>query len=273
MRALRILASVLFVYTCSLPAQADLILTAPPREDASKGDEMYGPIAEFLSKQLGQKVVYERPESWEQYAIDMRKDKYDIVFDGPHFGAWRIKHLQHTPLVKLPGELVFKVIARKDDPKAKKLRNLVSQKTCGIKSPNLSMLTYLSQFQNASHLPPVVEISGDMPEVYKAFKEGQCNAAVVRDNFYENGISPEDKKNLNILYTSTPLPNQTVTVSKRVDATMRKKIEQGLLASTGNQSSLVLLKRYSKTNPTFVMAEPAGYDGAEKYLEGIVWGW
>lgn len=64
---------------------AELILTAPPREKASVGETLYGPLAQHLSSLLGEPVVYKHPNNWLEYQRDVRKDVYDIVFDGPHF--------------------------------------------------------------------------------------------------------------------------------------------------------------------------------------------
>ena len=67
-------------------------MTSPPRESAARGEELYGPLAQLLTVQLGQSVVYERARDWIEYSTRMKQDKYDIVFDGPHFAAWRMKH-------------------------------------------------------------------------------------------------------------------------------------------------------------------------------------
>lgn len=269
-------AKILFTAVCvlsSLPAYADLILTAPPRESAEQGEAFYGPIAKYLTEQIGEKVVYRHPDTWEHYGADMRNDKYDIVFDGPHFAAWRMKHLQHTPLVKLPGDLSFVVVTRADRKDIKKLRHMQSKKTCGIASPNLSMLTYLSQFAHASALPPVFEVKGGMPEVYQAFKEGKCDAAVLRDGFYNNKLKAKDKAALKVLYTSNPLPNQTVTVSKRVSKQAQAVITKNLMTTQGAKSAQKLLERFSKKKPNFATASAGQYAGAESLLEGVVWGW
>ena len=84
--------SIFFCVLYSLPVSADLILTSPPRESAARGEELYGPLAQLLTVQLGQSVVYERARDWIEYSTRMKQDKYDIVFDGPHFAAWRMKH-------------------------------------------------------------------------------------------------------------------------------------------------------------------------------------
>jgi len=66
-------------------AQAELVLSAPPRESFKAGNKLYGPLAEHLTKLLGQKVTYKHPENWLHYQRELRNDVYDIVFDGPHF--------------------------------------------------------------------------------------------------------------------------------------------------------------------------------------------
>ena len=71
----------------------NLILSAPPRETAEAGMKIYGPIAQHLSKLLGVIVTYKHPGNWMTYQHEMRDDKYDIIFDGPHFISWREKHL------------------------------------------------------------------------------------------------------------------------------------------------------------------------------------
>ncbi len=265
--------TVLLAALASFPVFADLVLTAPPRESAEEGMAIYGPIAKYLSEQLGQNVVYKHPVDWSTYAVDMRNDSFDIVFDGPHFAAWRMKHLQHTPLITIPGDLGFVVVVNADDNKIKQLRNLKTKKTCGMASPNLSMLTYLSQFHDDSLLPPVVEVKGGIPEVYKAFLGGQCSAAILRNHFYESKISDQDKKKLRVIFTSKPLPNQTITVSRRLQGKSQEIVRTSLLSVTGRQSAMKLLERFSKSKPTFAQAEVERYAGAENLLEGIVWGW
>ncbi len=114
------------VITCStlVTAYADeFIFTAPPREKATDGDAMYGPIADFLTKKTSHSFVYKHPGNWLSYMKGMREGDYDLAFDGPHFVSWRVAALQHTPLVRLPGKLVFVVISRKDNAKIAKLQD------------------------------------------------------------------------------------------------------------------------------------------------------
>ena len=97
------------------------VFSAPPRESAQAAAEIYGPIAKYLSAATGKKVVYRQPSNWIAYQAEMRKGEYDLVFDGPHFNAWRAANLQHNILVKAPGEHSFVVVVKKDNDKIREL--------------------------------------------------------------------------------------------------------------------------------------------------------
>lgn len=250
--------------------QAELIFTAPPRETPEKGQKMYMPIAKYLSKATGEKVVYRYPGSWEQYSKDMRKDTYDIVFDGPHFAAWRVKHLGHQAAVKLPGNLVFVVVTHKKYDKIKKLRHLKSRKVCGLPSPNLGTVSYLSNFMMATVPPQVVEVKGGFKGVFKAFREGKCEAAILRDTVFKK-MPAAKKSDLKIVYTSNSLPNQVFTVSKRVK--VKAALVRAMSEKAGGEAGGLLLARFSKNSKKFLPGETAEYKGHESFLEGVVWGW
>jgi ABC-type phosphate/phosphonate transport system substrate-binding protein len=103
------------------------VFSAPPRESAQAAAEIYGPIAEYLSAVTGKKVVYRQPANWIAYQTEMRKGDYDLVFDGPHFNAWRAANLQHNILVKAPGEHSFVVVVKKDNDKVRELKQLTTR--------------------------------------------------------------------------------------------------------------------------------------------------
>src|SRR5690349_1500151 len=44
--------------------QETIVFTAPPRESADEAQEIYQPIAEYLSRVIGKKVVYKNVGTW-----------------------------------------------------------------------------------------------------------------------------------------------------------------------------------------------------------------
>lgn len=255
----------------SMPATAALLLTSPPREKPEEAKEMYGKLAEFLSAQIGEPVVYERAQGWIDYVNKMRAGTYDIVFDGPHFAAWRIKHLNHTPVAKLPGSLTFVVVGKASDTKLNKLSDLITGGWCGLPSPNLATMAVMSQFTNPVNQPDFVEIA-ETTNIIPALKSGRCRAAGLQDKFYKK-TSEEDKKDLKVIYTSPTFPDQTITVSTRVPVQAREKIIAALTAETGVPAAKAMFDKFAKNSTHFVRAPLPEYEGLEGLLEGVIWGW
>jgi ABC-type phosphate/phosphonate transport system substrate-binding protein len=252
-------------------AAADLILTAPPRETVQRGKEMYDPIAKKLTEALGQKVVYKHPKSWADYATKMRDGYYDIVFDGPHFVAWRQKNLKHIPVVSLPGSLEFYVVTNKNNDQINNKRDLIGRKICGMPSPHLATDLVFDIFKNPVIQPVIYEVRGGQRKSYKAFKEGKCQATIFRTTLYKR-LPDKIRNTLKIVAKTRALPNQTISVSQRLhDQT--KVIADTLLSKDGKMVADKLLSRFSKRKKKFIRADPKKFVGAADILEGVVWGW
>jgi ABC-type phosphate/phosphonate transport system substrate-binding protein len=250
---------------------ADIIFTAPPRENQQKAEEIYGPIAEQLSEILGEHVVYKKPTGWFDYSNRMRAGEYDIVFDGPHFAAWRVKHLKHIPVASLPGRLRFVVIVNKGDEGIKSVRDLAGVKVCSMLSPFLGTNLIYDMIDNPVLQPIIHEVGGGMKGVYQAFKRGECRAALLRDVMF-NKLPKDQRSATRVLQATTALPNQTITVSQRLQKNAQQ-IADFMLSQEGVIAADGLLKQYSGKEKHFEPATAAQYDGVERLLEGVVWGW
>jgi ABC-type phosphate/phosphonate transport system substrate-binding protein len=251
---------------------ADIIFSAPPRESEQQGNKIYGPIAQQLSKVTGKKVIYQHAGNWTEYSQNMRQDKYDIIFDGPHFAAWRIKHFQHTPVAKLAGTLGFVIIAKDTDKDVKHLRDLIGKSLCGMASPNLGTMVAFSIFNNPVIQPEIRVIKGSGKDVLNAFVNNECHYAVLLDRFYNN-LPAEKKLHIKVIATSNQMPNQTFTVSKHLSHYDAEKIANYLTTADGARAGENLLKIYSQKTPNFEKADIHDYEGLEGLLEGVVFGW
>jgi len=255
----------------SLPTQADIVFTAPPRENPDTAKELYQPIVEKLSSILGESVIYESPRGWAEYAKNMRDGRYDIVFDGPHFAAWRVKNLNHVPVAALPGSLDFYIIAGSNDDFVENTRSLVGQQICAMPSPHLSTDLIYDLFPNPVLLPVIYEVKGGIMQGYKAFKEGKCRATIIRAEQFHR-LPESEQKSLKIVTKTRSLPNQTVTVSQRLQ-TNAAQIAGFFTSQDGSLTADKLLSRFSKNNKKFQETHSDKYAGAEDILEGVVWGW
>ena len=252
-----------------------LVLTSPPRESAEKGMKMYGPIAEHLSQTLGVKVTYVYPGNWLNYQREMRNDKYDIIFDGPHFIAWRVAHLGHDALIKLPGRLQFMLVYDKANVSYEHPDDLIGKRICGISPPNLSTLSILDYYRNPVRQPMIKGIKGGMGKVHKTLtdKKAGCDAAVLRTAFYKKKLPKAQQDNLNTLYLSKAMPNQGISVSKRVSQSIKDKIRNELTIGKGVPSTLAVLKRFGGKAKSFIPVKVNEYNGYNMLLEGVIFGW
>lgn len=262
----------IFLFQFSFHVNAELILSAPPRELPDAGAELYGPLASHLTKLLGEKVTYRHPSNWLEYQRDLRHGVYDIVFDGPHFVSWRLEHLQHDVLVKLPGFLEFVIVTYEDDEAIKKIGNLVGKKVCGIPPPNLATLTVIEQFKNPVRQPVIWGVPGGYKNVYKSLKEKQCRAAVFRSGFYDKKLTDAQRKGFKVLFRSKPLPNQAISAGPKLDPVKKKKIIRSLTIGEGKSATQSISKRFAG-NKAFIAANNKEYFTHNQLLEGIVFGW
>lgn len=254
-------------------AESDpLVFTAPPRETPEAGAALYGPLAEHLGELLSRPVVYRHPGNWLNYARDIRAGAFDVVFDGPHFASWRMVHLDHRVLAKLPGNLIFHVVVPVDS-EIGKLDDLIGKDFCGIAPPNLGTMTAISMFPNPVRQPVIRSVSGGFGKVYDAVVRGDCAAGVLRTQYYDKKLNEEQRSGLRILATSKPLPGQAVSAGPRLSAAEQVKIAESLVSGAGVQASQPILGRFGGKATAMIPASAEEFEGVNLLLEGVVFGW
>lgn len=264
------LAAVSLALTIAAEAvAAEYVFAVPPRESEQKARETYQPIADFLGKVTGAKFTLRYTDNWLTYQSDMRKDVYDFVFDGPQFIGWRMAKLQHAPIAKLQGNLVFVVIARSDNTKVKELKDLAGRSVCGFAPPNLATLTMYVPFTNPSRQPMVREVRQSFKEAYEKVVSKECEGGVLQVAIYDKLNDGPTKDTTQILYKSKPVPNQGFSAGPRIPADMQMKITEALLSPEGQLATAKLRGEFG--NKDIMPATPGEYDGLGKLLKDA-WG-
>lgn len=256
----------LLALSMALPAHADLILSSPPRDSREKEEEVFAPVAELLTKTIGQKVTFRYGENYVIYQNQMLKGVYDIVFDGPQFVGWRIAKLNHVPVAKFPGNLSFVLIAQKDNDKVKEPKDLAGRTICAFPPPNLATVSILSLYDNPVRQPKIVEIQ-NFPLAYKNVVSGRCSAGVLQAKLY--GELDKEAKAAKVIYTSPQYPNQAFTVGPRVPAAAVEKVTKALLSPEGQAATEKLRDAFKA--PTLVPATADEFKGLGKLLKDV-WG-
>lgn len=252
---------------------ADLILSAPPRESAEAGAKLYEPLAKDLSELLGETVVYQHPRNWHNYQKRLQNDEFDIVFDGPHFAAWRMESLKAKPLVRLPGSLRFVLAVSAGATDITEPKHLVGKPVCTMPSPNLGALALYSMFPNPVIQPDFVPVTGGVREVANKLLAGECQGAIMRSSFYFKKLSAQERRQTRVLKESLPIINQGITVSRRVTPQAQSKMLQALTTSSSNQATRPILDRFAHKAQAFVPARDEEYVGQNLLHDNMVFGW
>lgn len=271
MRAYVLLFALLIM---SSAVNAELIFTAPPRETPEQGKKLYTPLVSHLSALLKTDVKYEHPLNWLNYQKHMRDGKYDIVFDGAHFVSWRVTHLNHEPLVKLPTPYQIVLYTRKDKNNINTPADLIGRRICGLGPPNLVTMLALSQFPYPARQPILVPVRGGQKGLYQAFKQGKCEAGTNRTHYFNKKIPEAERNGLKLLYKSDVISNQAISASARVTAEQRALIKRSLSSDpAGIKATRPILDRFAKQAKAMAPTGADEYQGYNRLLEGVVFGW
>ncbi len=249
-------------------APGTYVFSAPPRESAQAAAEIYGPIAEYLSAVIGKKVVYRQPANWIAYQTEMRKGEYDLVFDGPHFNAWRAANLQHHILVKAPGEHSFVVVVKKDNDKVRELKQLTGRGICGMNPPNLGTLTVLNEFNNPMRQPLIVSTES-WNTIYSGMQTGRCTAAILPAHNLAK-LDPQGAAT-RVVFKAKAYPNQAFSAGPRIAADDQAKIARAL-ATPGARIATAKLREAYALNGDFQPAAKDEYAGVASILKDT-WGY
>lgn len=246
--------------------QEALVFTAPPRESPEAGMEIYQPVADYLSKAIGKKVVYKHAGTWGVYRTEMVKGGYDIVFDGPHFNSYRMEKLSHNVLAKIPERHEFAMIVRKENNIAN-LSQMAGRTFCAHAPPNLGTLVLLSQFDNPARQPVILSTNG-WDNIYEGVMSGKCVGGVIP---MLNLKKLDRAGNSKVIFKTQALPNQAFSAGPRVSQEDQAKLAQALVSPDATAPTAKLRTAY-KVGDSFAPASNQEYMGLAVYLRNE-WGY
>ena len=245
----------------ALSERNEYVLGAPPSGRYAEQAAMYQPVAEFLSRVTGKRVLYRPADNWLSYSRDMTASVYDIVFDSAALNSWRIERMDHTLLVRVPDELIYAVVARADNAKVTQLKQLAGKTVCSPLAPDVAALALLSQFNNPARQPVIVEQNGP-GAAYRGMIDGKCVGSVVR-------LEEADPALVKVLYRHRPLPNHAFSAGPRLSSEVKARIRDSLMSPAGHQATARL--RAAHGGKRWTAASGAEYAGFGKLLKGTLY--
>ena len=225
----RLIVSLAFILLFPAGVFAEYTFTAPPRESEARGNEIYGPIADFLTQATGEEFVYKYPNDWTEYSRGMLNREYDLAFDGPHFVSWRIKNIEHDVIAKLPQLHIWRVIVSNNSTEIKTIDDLVGKKVCAPKSPNFGMLTMMSLYPDPDR-EPIHVITKGWKDGFNGVVNGKCVATVLPKTNHRK-FDPDLSKT-RAIHTHLPYPNQAFTAGPNLSPELKEKVIDSKLSMT-----------------------------------------
>jgi len=250
-----------------LSAADELVFSTAPTQPPAETLKMYQPIVDHLARVTGEKIVLKPAKNFLEYTAGIQQKKYDILFDGPQFVGWRMQQYGHKVIARLPGQIVFVVVARKDSG-ITDYKKLVGRKVCAFASPNLLTLGFLNQYPSPASQPIMVRVKS-FKESLDCVKKGDGIASVMRDKFWEKR-TPEQKHGLQLIYTTkSPYPHRAFSVSKRVNRKTRLAILNALLDDAVSVPGAAVFNKFRSKK--FMPASAREYKGMGALLSPV-WG-
>jgi ABC-type phosphate/phosphonate transport system substrate-binding protein len=245
-----------------------IVLAAPPRESESVGHEIFDPIAAYLSKAIGKKVVYKHTGNWGVYRSEMLKGSYDIVFDGPHFNGYRAEKLKHTVVAKGPGEHVFVTIVKKENVNITHVRQLAGRTVCAHAPPNMGTLMLQDHFDNPIRQPIIISTDG-WKSIYDGVLKGKCQAGVL-PQAQMNKFDPSSGS-AKVITRERPIPNNAFSVGPRLSLEEVRALATALTADEAVAPTDKLRKAYA-LGERLISTSNQEFIGLAQYLKGE-WGY
>ncbi len=250
-----------------------LLMSAPPR--SSKDWETFPPIVDWMSQKLGVTIKYEQASEWDVFDHALVKEKYDIVFGGPHYVQYLHKKFKYDVVAKLPNPQQWTIMTRIDS-NIKNIKQLPGKNVCvqGVRS--FSRLLLFNEFEHQpARLPIPTEVdSGETGFNYVV--EGKCAATIISAaeydtyvNKYKKDMSPEDgstvKSPVARIHTFKANPNQAFVISSSVSEKYKNKIAELLLSEEGQEKMQILRDRWGG-GKQLITAQIEEYNKVKKLL-------
>ncbi|MDH5425940.1 MAG: phosphate/phosphite/phosphonate ABC transporter substrate-binding protein [Gammaproteobacteria bacterium] len=215
--------------------------TAPTHPKAVT-EAIYVPILTYLSGKVGKKIELVHTNNFLDYTLRMRKNQFDLAFDGPHFVSWRMKKLADVPLVRLQGQIQVLLAAPNSEEAITQATDLIGRKVCGFPSPNLLTMAILDDYKNPMRQPLLISGKG-FKGLQDCIKNQRGQAVILRQEFW----SKMDQSKFKLLMRNErTYPERTFSASSSLDSSTRKTIKDALLSPEATPHLQKLLTTFKK---------------------------
>ena len=255
------LAGALALLLTTVPAQANdpLQMAIAPFLPEAELSEAYTPIADYLSRRLGQPVELKLfPNYLSFWEATRGGSDFDIALDAAPVTDFRVQRQDWQVVARFDGEVTQSLVTR-DDDLVLSPKELVNKRVAVQPSPSVGALVLYQLFPNPVQQPTLV-FEQTNRDVATAVLEGKARAGVIPTPLVGGypGLYP--------VVTTEPLPFLGFSVSPKINERTRKALKQALLSFPETEEGQRILEEQRLTD--IVPASNRYYRGNAELLVG-----
>ena len=223
----------------------------------------FGPLADFLSEQLGKPVRLETAANYAEFVRRTHQKRYDILFTAPHFYYLAQREAGYKVLARVNAPSLAAIIVTRRDSGIKTLEDLRGKRLATVDPLALGTALVKAHLRENNIDPDrdltLVATPTHNASLLSAYKRVTDAASLMVPPFKR--ARPEIKNTMTVLAKTAGTAHMPVSVSDAMSPEDATIIEQSLLNLNKHSEGKALLKHLSW--PGFIKTSPAEYDHLE----------
>src|SRR3989344_3860847 len=217
----------------------DLVFIIQPILNEEQTRKAYQPLADYLSKVAGKRVVIRTLPNFVAYWETMRLvNAYDLVLDAAHFTDYRIQKLGFRVLAKIPDTVSYSLIVGSGtlviDP-----IELIGKTVATPGAPPVGAARLNAMYPNPVRQPVIVD-SGTAEESIQMLLKNKVQAAMVPTPLVSQQMAQGG--GISVVTTTEPIPHIALSAAPRLSAELREKIRAAVVNAPNTADGKKMLK-------------------------------
>ncbi len=217
----------------------DIVFVIQPILSEEQTKRAFQPLADYLSKASGKRVVIRTLPNFLAYWEVVRQDSgYHLVLDAAHFTDYRAQKLGFKVLAKLPDTVSYSLIVNSGalviDP-----TELVGKTVATTGAPSIGAARLNAMYPNPVRQPIIVD-SGTAEEGVEMVVKNKVQAAIVPTPLVSQRMAQGG--GISVVTTTEPIPHIAFSASPKLDAGTREKIRNALVNASKTEDGRKMLK-------------------------------
>lgn len=230
---------------------APLRLGIYPLIETSKVMKMFSPLALYLERRTGRKVVVEAAATYKEHIDRTGVDGYEISYMGPVSYVRMKQRYGPKPIlagIETKGRTKYRgaIVVRTDSPIAS-LKELRGRRFAfGDKGSTMGYMVprhILRKVGITLRDLGGIEFLSNQEDVALAVLSGLADAGAMREQVFEMYAG----RGLKAVAWSSPLPEHLFVASSKLDAATRKAVQKALLAIAGTSEGPGILRNFQRS--------------------------